>query len=184
MATTPTLEQDAADAGTVAYDVVDGITVDRRVSIRSGLVAGELNIALAAAARATSAGRTFPSDVGYAIFEPPHRIKFPDVSFVRAERLSADELHKTFFEIAPDIAAEVVSPSDRAADVESKAQDWINAGTRLVWVLFPDTQSVHVHRLDGPAAILGPADTLRGDGILPGFEFPVSALMPLEIPLT
>jgi Uma2 family endonuclease len=181
MATTPALE--AADAGElrVVHDVIDGRRVERRVSVRSALIAGELNVALREAARATGAGRTFPSDAGYEIFGEPNPLKFADVSFVRAERLTQEELRRTFLQVPPDIAAEVVSPSDRAYDVEAKARDWIRAGARLVWVLFPETQTVHVYRADGRDEILGPEDTLTGEDVLPGFRAEVRDLLPGEL---
>jgi Uma2 family endonuclease len=183
MTTTPARE--TADAGerSVAHDLIDGRLVERRVSVKSALIAGELNVALREAARATGAGRTFPSEAGYEIFGEPNPLKFADVSFVRAERITQEELQRTFLTIPPDIAAEVVSPSDRAYDVEAKARDWIAAGARLVWVLFPETQTVHVYRADGRDEILGPEDALTGEDVLPGFRVEVRELLPREISL-
>ena len=171
-------------AGTIAYDTIDGVLVERHVSIKSGFVGGQLSFAMNAAAKARNAGLTFPSDVGYEIFGGSNPLRFPDVSFISAERLSPDETSRTFFRIPPDIVAEVVSPSDRANEVESKALGWIAAGAQLVWVLFPGSQTIHVYRADGHDEILGPDDTLSGEGLLPGFEINVSELIPLEITLS
>ena len=81
-----------------------------------------------------------------------------------------------FFPGAPDLAVEVLSPSDRAGDVLAKVQDWLNAGTAAVWVVDPKTQTVTIYGADRKAAILTSTDTLSGGDLLPGFSVPVAEL--------
>jgi Uma2 family endonuclease len=98
------------------------------------------------------------------------------VAFVAAGRLSADRPPKGFVELAPDLVAEVVSPSDSAREVEEKVQDWLSAGVRLVWVVHPSTRSVTVYRSLQDIRVLTESDTLNGADVLPGFTCPVRDL--------
>lgn len=70
---------------------------------------------------------------------------------------------------APDLVVEVVSPSDRAGRVNATALAWLDAGVRLVWVVYPETRSVAVHRLEGIGTILRDDAVLDGADVLPGF---------------
>ena len=92
------------------------------------------------------------------------------------ERLGTDEAPAGFLKMAPDLAVEVVSPSDSAAAVQSKVEDWLGAGTRLVWVVYPDTRSVTVYRSLNEAEVLSEPDALDGAPVLPDFALPVSDL--------
>lgn len=80
--------------------------------------------------------------------------------------------------IPPDLIVEVVSPNERAGDVETKVGEYLEAGVRLVWVAYPDTKSVHVHTHAGSGVILGPKATIDGGDVLPGFSALVAALFP------
>ena len=77
---------------------------------------------------------------------------------------------KGFFQGAPDIAVEVVSPSDRASEVAAKVQDWLQAGCSVVWVVDPENRSVTVYRSRNEIAVLTASDTLSGGDVLPGFS--------------
>jgi Uma2 family endonuclease len=78
--------------------------------------------------------------------------------------------------VAPDLAVEVVSPSDRDARVTQNAITYLDAGTRLVWVVEPDSQTVTVYTPDLTARILRAEDTLDGGDVLPGFTLKVAEI--------
>ena len=78
--------------------------------------------------------------------------------------------------IAPDLAVESVSPNDLAYDVDEKVQDWLLAGTRLVWVVNPQTRTIEVHRAQRPGSIFREGDELDGEDVLPGFRCQVKEL--------
>jgi Uma2 family endonuclease len=82
-----------------------------------------------------------------------------------------------FWEGAPTLAVEVVSPNDRADDIHDRVQDYLDAGSRQVWVLWPRQRSVSVHRPDADTRELGPDATLDGGDILPGFTVRVGDLL-------
>ncbi len=87
---------------------------------------------------------------------------------------------RSFCPVPPDLAVEIVSPNDRFSDVQAKVREYLAAGTRLVWVVWPEGRSVIVHGADGVVE-LGPEDVLSGADVLPGFEVRVGQLFEQEI---
>ena len=119
-------------------------------------------------------GAVFGAETGFRIQHDPDSVRAPDVAFVRASRLPAD-LPEGFFPGPPDLAVEVVSPSDRASEVLAKVQDWLEAGSAAVWVVDPETRRVSVYRA-GEMAVLKETDVLSGGDLLPGFSLPVARI--------
>lgn len=124
--------------------------------------------------KANDLGRVFGADCGFIISADPDTVLSPDVSFVRKERIPADGLPKGFFPGPPDIAVEVISPSDTYAEVERKTAQLLEAGTLLVVLIDPRTQTVVKHTANGTITRLTESDTLTLDEALPGFSLPVS----------
>src|SRR5580693_508811 len=83
---------------------------------------------------------------------------------------------KTSWPFAPDLAVEVVSPSERAEAVQERVLDWFAGGTRRGWLVYRNVHTVHVHRSPSEVQILGSADSLSGEDVLPGFSCRVGAL--------
>ena len=106
-------------------------------------------------------------------------VRAPDVAFVARERYP-NGLPKEFVDGPPDIAVEVVSPSDTHAEVMVKVGEYLDAGARLVWVVSRGTRSVTVHRPDGTAHTLRGDDILSGEDVLPSFEIRVGELLSVE----
>ena len=121
-------------------------------------------------------GEVFAAGTGFLLRRDPDTVRAPDVAFVSSERLGTSEASSGFLERAPDLAVEVVSPSDSAAAVQSKVEDWLGAGTRLVWVVYPDTRSVTVYRSLNEAEVLSEPDALDGAPVLTDLAVPVSDL--------
>jgi Uma2 family endonuclease len=137
----------------------------------------EVNIALALAAfvKAHRLGRVLSGDPGFIIQRDPDTVRAPDVAFVRAERDPPGGWQK-FFPGAPDLAVEVLSPDDRIGDVNVKVQDWLKAGSRMIWTVDPQSKTVTVYRNHREATIFTLADTLTTDDLLPGFALPVAEI--------
>jgi len=138
-----------------------------------GAVSVNLTAPLAVFVNANALGKVFASETGFQIAHDPDTVRAPDVAFVCAQRLPA-RLPKGFFQGAPDLAVEVVSPSDRASEVLAKVQDWLDAGSRMVWVVDPQTRTVTVHRSRTEITVLGVADQLTCGDLLPGFSLAVA----------
>ena len=100
----------------------------------------------------------------------------PDVAFVRRERVPPPSQWIGFQHLAPDLAVEVVSPSDTANEINDKTQTYLEAGVRLVWVIYPRRRLVTVFTPDGIARILRHQDVLDGGDVIPGFSMAVADL--------
>lgn len=117
----------------------------------------------------TARGRLATADPGFTLSRGPDTVRAPDVAYLSRERFSGPLPHG-FPELAPDLAVEVRSPTDRSGALVAKVADWLSAGTALVWVVDPPRQSVVVYRRDGSVDVLGASDMLSGETLLPGFS--------------
>ena len=121
-------------------------------------------------------GEVFADGVGYIIARGPDVVRIPDVSFVARERVPAGGVPEGFWPFAPDLAVEVVSPHDRADDVRGKVREYLEAGTRLVWVVWPRHRAVAVYTPDGQGREWRGDGELDGGDLLPGFRVRVAEL--------
>ena len=111
---------------------------------------------------------------GFILDRDPDVVRAPDVVFVRKDRLPPKELRQRFAEMAPDLAVEVLSPSDTASMVNDKVLAYLEAGVQLVWVVDPSHEAVTVYGSDRRAHILGAGEALDCGDLLPGFQLPVA----------
>lgn len=163
----------------VSYELVDGQLVERNASVLSSLVALDLARRIGNHVEPTKLGWVFGTDLGYRCFpDRPGRVRKPDVSFVRLDRMSVESLREGYSDVAPDLAVEVISPNDRAEEVERKLGEYLGVGVPLVWIIYPEVRVVRVHRLDGTMAYLCADDHLDGEAVLPGFRVRLSDLLP------
>jgi Uma2 family endonuclease len=114
-------------------------------------------------------------EAGYQLSVSPPTIRQPDVSYLTARRVDQTP-EDAYFEGAPDLAIEIVSPGNSAADLEEKIQQYLAAGGRAVWVVYPKLRRVHVHRADGTITALTIDQQLTAEDIVPGLSIPVSSL--------
>lgn len=121
-------------------------------------------------------GLVFGDGLGYILRREPDRLRIPDVSFISRDRMPEGGILEGFSPVAPDLAVEVVSPHDSASDLHDKVQDYLEAGTQLVWVVWPRRRSVTVHSAGGSSREIGPDGELDGGDLLPGFRAMVAAL--------
>jgi Uma2 family endonuclease len=123
-----------------------------------------------------NAGGYVGVEAGYILARNPDTIRGPDVSYVQAKRIPPAGIPEGFWDLAPDLAVEVVSPNETAEDVREKVRDFLHAGTPLIWTIYPRTREVIVHTPDGLARTFSPGDTLVFPDILPGFTCTVAEL--------
>jgi len=109
------------------------------------------------------------ADWGFRLWENPDTVRAPDVGFVSAERIPAEGIPAGYWPGAPDLAIEVISPSNRLAEVLKKVSEYLTAGTRLVWVLYPEERIAVIYRATGTTEIAGETGTLSGEDVVPGF---------------
>ncbi len=126
-----------------------------------GFIAANITARLATFVRRRGLGAVFGAETGFQIAHDPDTVRAPDVAFVRAERIGGRP-GKDFFQGPPDLAVEVVSPSDRAGEVLAKVGDWLDAGCRAVWVVDPDSRTVLLYRGRSDVCSLAADATLDG----------------------
>ncbi|MBI4265967.1 MAG: Uma2 family endonuclease [Acidobacteria bacterium] len=141
-----------------------------------GVVVANLTGPLERHVRAHSLGQICGAETGFRIGRSPDTVRAPDIAFVRRARQGAEPLSEGFFEGAPDLAVEVLSPSDTVYEVEEKVTDWLTAGCSLVWVVSPKRRSVSLHRAGAPVVVLRDTDTLDGGDVVPGFTLRVAQI--------
>jgi len=112
-------------------------------------------------------------DTGYLLSADPPTLRGPDVGFVRTGRKVDPDAR---IQGAPDLAVEVVSPSDTASALLRKVQQYLRSGAHTVWVVYPDNAQVHVFESGGETRVLNRDDVLTEPDLLPGFSLPLAAL--------
>ena len=163
------------------YELVEGVLVEvPGAGALHGLII-ELVVRLVGAfARERDLGLAFGDGVGYLLRRAPDVVRIPDASFVSWERVPAEGVPEGFWPGAPDLAVEVVSPGDRADDIHDKVREYLAAGTRLVWVLWPRHRAITIYEPGGRFTELGAGDTLDGGAVLPGFRVGVEAIFAIR----
>jgi len=160
------------------YELVAGELVKKTpAGWKHGYLAMRLGSLLDQHVRAGHLGVVCAAETGFRLSSDPDTVRAPDVSFVAASRIPKDGLPDTFCPFAPDLAVEVVSPNDRFQEVLAKVDDYLKAGTNVVWVVDPKTETVLVY-VSGPEANLRlqTGDVLRGEPVLPGFAVGLNEL--------
>ncbi len=158
------------------YELVQGEV--RRMSpagFKHGAVAAQIVFLLQSFAKPKRLGVVGTAEAGFVLARGPDTVRAPDVWFVARERIPP-EPSEGFGQLAPDLAVEVMSPSDRPDDVQSKVLEYLAAGTRLVWVAFPRTKTVTVYRSAQSIRLLSPEETLSGEDVVPGFSCKIAEL--------
>jgi len=143
---------------------------------RHGLVTAVVVRLLGDFARAQGLGVVFTADAGFILARSPDTLRGPDAAFVSKTRFDKVGAVPTAFPGPPDLVVEVLSPSDRAAEVRAKVADYLAAGTSVVWVVDPESQCVTVYRSLLAPRVLAVGDELAGEDILPGFTVRVAEL--------
>jgi Uma2 family endonuclease len=163
------------------YELIDGELRERKVGALSNLIAFRVGKILGNHCDPLDLGWLFAAELGYQCFRwKPRQVRRADLTFIRRERYPLEEIVRDgFTTIAPDLAVEVVSLNDLASkDVEEKVDDFVRAGVKLVWVIYPVTRTVYVIRGDGTGYRLRSGDELTGEDVIPDFRCRVADLFP------
>lgn len=160
----------------VLFEVVNGVRVEKQMSVYEQYIAGRLHELLAPFCR--------QNGLGHAVIETDFRMpgnantRKPDVAFVALARWPGPIPRVRAWAVAPDLAVEVVSPTDVMFDVIDKLHEYFRCGVRQVWLVFSNVEQVYIYTGPIAARILSRADTLAADEIVPGFAVPVGDLFP------
>ncbi|MDE3091510.1 MAG: Uma2 family endonuclease, partial [Chloroflexota bacterium] len=141
---------------------------------------GEIALAIGSAlrefVRQKKLGKVYAAETGFVLSRNPDTVRAPDAAFVSTARAARQTRREGFFDGAPDLAVEVVSPTDTDEQVEEKVLEYLRAGTKLVWVAHPRTQTITAYRSFDKVRVLTLNDTLDGDDVLPGFAVSISEI--------
>ncbi len=183
MATAPTELMSTPDEWTpsiegVRCEWVDGRWLERpNMGLEAALISTRLMLFVGIHVTAARAGWCMSHECGYKIFaHEPGRVRFPDGSFISSAKLEAGKIPRGHTQVVPDLIFEVVSPNDKAEEIDERLDDFIRAGVRLAWVIIPRTRRIYVYLQGIPTHRLGPGDVLDGADVLPGFACPLDDL--------
>ncbi len=115
-------------------------------------------------------------DTAFTLSAEPATVRAPDVAFVRSERVPEGGPGHRFWELAPDLAVEVVSPSNAASEMQTKALEYLDAGAEQVWVVDPEARTVTVYRSRTEIRILEADDRLEAEDVISDLSLPVRNL--------
>jgi Uma2 family endonuclease len=157
------------------YELVDGGLRVSPAGWAHERVVARLMSRVSAWAEARGLGDVLGSNALYVL--PGGNKRAPDLSFVAAGRLDS-AAGSAWLALAPDLAAEVVSPNDSARQLLDTVGEYLAAGVRLVWVIDPERRSAAVYRSPTDVHEVGPGASLDGEDVLPGFLCPLSDIIP------
>ncbi|QDU26090.1 hypothetical protein ETAA8_11640 [Anatilimnocola aggregata] len=167
--------------GQKSFELVNGNLVEKSVGWRSTVISGELFRRLSNYVVKNSLGLVAPGDASYLFpMEETPQVRRPDVSFVSAAKLLSAELPLAHARFIPDLAVEVISPNDLAAEVFEKVNFYLTAGVRLVWVIDPAARKASVYHPDGRGVIINADDPLDGEEVVPGFRCKLRELLDVK----
>jgi Uma2 family endonuclease len=157
------------------YELVKG---ELRMSPPPGSEHGEVTMNLAGPLyqhiKKNNLGVVYAAETGFKLESNPDTVRAPDIAFVRIERVQETGRLAGYMSGAPDLAVEVLSPSDRVSRVEEKVAEWLEGGARMVWVVSPKLHTVTVYRSLTDIVTLTEKDTLDGGDVVPGFHLRVA----------
>jgi len=143
---------------------------------RHGRVTAAVAEILRAHVKKLRLGVVFAGDSGFILARKPDTVRGPDVAFVSRERFERSGDTVKAFAGAPDLAVEVLSPSNTATGMHAKVADYLAAGARRVWVVDPEVRAVTVYASLLWPHVLREGDVLEGDDVIPGFQVRVGEL--------
>ncbi len=96
-----------------------------------------------------------------------------DVGFINRENLARYGVPNSFFPVAPDLAVEVISPSNTSEEISTKTADYLSSGSKLVWIVYPKRKMVVIYRSNNTVGFLYENDVLDGEDVIPDFRLPL-----------
>ena len=154
------------------YEYIKGELIPMApTSVEHGDISMNLITPLNGHVRANQLGRVYAPDTGFQVGD---RFLIPDIAFISTDNRPTDR--SKAFKVPPDLAVEVVSPSDTLNRIQEKVFAYLEAGTQLVWLLEPRSKTVTVYRSETDITLLTRNDTLSGEEVVEGFTCQVAEL--------
>ena len=158
------------DDGT-QYELVKGVLQKTPpAGFEHGICAAEIGSRLNVHVKTHKLGYVCGAETGFKITQNPDTVRAPDAAFVSQASIEQQGIVRGYWEGAPDLAVEVISPGDTYAEVAEKVEDWLTAGCKMVWVINPRRETIEVYRPNADFIILRETDTLDGGDVVEGFQ--------------
>lgn len=176
VATRPlTIAEFEAEARDGLWELIDGKPVEMTPSAGlSSMIASRINGYVFVYLLDHPIGHAFASDGGFILFPDRDTVRAPDFAFIQRDRLP--KVPASFIPMPPDLAGEILSPTDRLSEALAKAAMCLEAGVPLVWLIDPRKRTATVFRQNELPETIGEDGVLTGDEILPGFALPLATL--------
>jgi len=166
------------------YEIIDGKRVEMPpMSAFASILASRIVVQINIFALANQAGEAV-TDTLFRLPLPRSRNRRPDGAFVSYKRWPKDKpqrVRDNAWDVVPDIAIEVVSPTDFAEDLLIKLDEYFRAGVLLAWVVYPSLRLIHVYESMTRIRVVTSADELDGAAVLPGFRVAAATLYPATV---
>jgi Uma2 family endonuclease len=160
------------------YELIKGelIKVSPPPGHEHGLIAMNIAGLLYEYVKKNGLGNVYAAETGFLLEQDPDTVRAPDAAFVRRERIQKAGPVKGYWIGPPDLAVEVISPSDTVGRIEGKVAKWLESGTNLVWVVSPKMRTVTVYRSLTEIVVLTEKDMLDGGDVVPGFQIKITEI--------
>lgn len=164
------------------FELVNGKIVSKGGAIETnmptgalhGAVTEELASRMSYFVRENKLGKVFAAETGFILSKDT--VRGIDVSFVGNEKLGKFGITEKFFPVAPDLAVETISPGNSLNEIQDKIEEYLAAGTKLVWIVYPKQKMVQVHRQNNVINVLREDDRLDGEDVIPNFRVKLSEI--------
>ena len=155
------------------YEIVNGQKEVKMAGARHGEVGVELITELNLYLRKNKVGKIYTPDTTFQIGDVE---RLPDIGFVSAARIPADGVPMSKWEIAPDLAIEIISPTDIYSKVMNKLREYFAAGVKQVWLVTIEDEQVTIYDSPTQISVVTANENLTSETLLPGFKCRVSDL--------
>lgn len=160
------------------YELIKGelIKVSPPPGHEHGLVAMNIAGPLFEYVKTNNLGNVYAAETGYLLEQDPDTVRAADVSFVSRERIEKAKPVEGYWKGAPDLAVEVISPGDTVGRIEGKIAEWLESGTRMLWVVSPKMRTVTAYHSLTEIVISTEKDMLDGGNVVPGFKISIAEI--------
>ena len=163
------------------YELVQGtLKIMSPAGSEHGEVADRIGRRLGDFVETHNLGKTFAAETGFRIENDPDTVRAPDAAFVSHDRLASVESTHVYLPLAPDLVVEVVSPNDSFSDVEAKAEQWMNAGTKIVLIADPANRTLGVYESVSHMRVLHSGEIFESGNVCGRWQLSVDDAFQIE----
>jgi Uma2 family endonuclease len=157
------------------YELIEGELIVSPAGVKHEGIASRLVVRVGVYLMSNNLGEVYTSSIGFQL--PSGDVVSPDVSFISAAKLPNGLEPEGFGQFAPDLAVEIISPSDSMTVVEDKVEIYLKNGTQLVWLINRKLRRATVYRADGTVSVIRAEGRLDGEAVLPGFTCALAEIL-------